>query len=94
MTTNLLLFSHRNEFGNKLPSIFNFKLKRVGKITMVTMFLLSAYSIKQQIGELTASSLGLKVDIFEPEKEFKKDEFQIFNWNLAYKASRTQESFF
>jgi outer membrane protein len=40
-------------------------------------YLLSAYNIKQQIGELTAKSLKLNCEIFEPEKEFKKTKMKI-----------------
>jgi len=40
-------------------------------------YLIAAYTIKQSIGELTAQALGLKVERFEPEKEFDKIKLKV-----------------
>jgi outer membrane protein len=53
---------------------YNMQLKEV---TAQKNFLMLAYTIKQQIGELTARSLKLKVEIFNPENEFKKTKLHV-----------------
>lgn len=42
--------------------------------------ILSAYKIKQLIGEFTAKSMNLNVEYFEPEKEFKKVKMKVIGF--------------
>lgn len=50
---------------------------REAKVEANKEFILAAYRIKALLGELTAKSLKLSVEYFEPEKEFKKLKLKI-----------------
>jgi len=50
---------------------------REGRVESRKAMILAAYQIKSLIGELTAKSMHLKVDYFNPEAEFKKIKMKI-----------------
>ncbi len=50
---------------------------REGRVESRKAMILAAYKIKSLIGELTAKSMKLKVDYFNPEEEFKKVKMKI-----------------
>jgi outer membrane protein len=50
---------------------------REGRVESRKAMILAAYQIKSLIGELTAKSMELKVDYFNPEEEFKKVKMKI-----------------
>ena len=68
--------------GNKtildvLEAQYKWNNMQIKNVEAQKSYLILAYTIKQQMGELTAKSLNLKGDIFEPEKEFKKIKLKI-----------------
>ncbi len=70
------------EVGNKtiidvLEAQNKWNKNQIDYIEAQKNMLLSAYNIRQLSGQLTAKSLGLNVDFFEPEKEFKKIKFKL-----------------
>ncbi len=50
---------------------------REGRVESRKAMILAAYQIKSLVGELTAKSMHLKVDYFNPEAEFKKVKMKI-----------------
>ncbi|MDA9163700.1 TolC family protein [Rickettsiaceae bacterium] len=50
---------------------------REGRVEAKKEMILAAYRIKSLVGELTAKSMKLKVDYFNPEAEFKKMKLKI-----------------
>jgi outer membrane protein len=50
---------------------------REGRVESKKAMILAAYQIKSLLGELTAKSMKLKVDYFNPEEEFKKVKMKI-----------------
>jgi outer membrane protein len=53
---------------------------RSNRVEAKKELILAAYQIKALVGELTAKSMKLKVDYFDPEKEFKKVKFKIIGF--------------
>lgn len=53
---------------------------REGRIEAKKAMILAAYQIKSLVGELTAKSMNLKVDHFNPEKEFKRVKLKIIGF--------------
>ena len=53
---------------------------RKGRVEANKAMLLTAYQIKSLVGELTAKSMKLKVDYFNPEAEFKKIKMKIIGF--------------
>ncbi len=53
---------------------------REGKVEARKALILAAYRIKALVGELTAKSMKLKVDHFNPEAEFKKVKTKIIGF--------------
>ena len=53
---------------------------KISKVQATQQYILAAYQMKALLGQLTAKSLKLKVDYFEPEKEFNKVKAKIIGF--------------
>lgn len=53
---------------------------KLAKVDATKQYILTAYQIKTALGQLTAKSLNLKVNYFEPEQEFKNIKTKIIGF--------------
>lgn len=58
----------------------NLNKAKISRVEATKACILAAYQMKSLIGQLTAKSLKLKVDYFDPEKEFKKTKGKIIGF--------------
>ena len=58
----------------------NLNSNKIAKVQATQKYVLAAYQMKTLLGLLTAKSLKLKVDYFDPEKEFKKVKMKIIGF--------------
>ncbi len=58
----------------------NLNQARLSKVQSEIQYILAAYQMKLLLGQLTAKSLKLKVDYFNPEAEFKKMKLKIIGF--------------
>jgi outer membrane protein len=63
-----------------LIALDNLNKAKIQKVDGLVQYVTSAYQLKQLMGELTAKSLKLKVNYFNPENEFKKSKIRIIGF--------------